>query len=283
MYFNIFFILLFLFLNIPFICSQSFPASSKKEYHLLKPTPGSMMRDMHTDRPDITESPYTVDAGHFQFEYDLFNIYRHPLGKSRSETDFLFLNGIAKVGLNNRVDFEVLFSAYQWHFPDFRSEKDNTTRRGIGDIGFRTKFNLIGNDVEDFGLAIMPSVLLPLNNPASENFYIPGISLIWAKTLPFNMEIGGQLEYFRLIDPATTEKNINEYWFTLEVGKDLGEQWGLFVEYVGILESEFNHSGNLNAGIIRKIHRNFHWDMAFNYGLNKNSHSCVFTGFSFRF
>jgi hypothetical protein len=29
------------------------------------------LREMSTDRPDKTESPYTVDAGHFQFEADL--------------------------------------------------------------------------------------------------------------------------------------------------------------------------------------------------------------------
>ena len=30
------------------------------------------MRDFETDRPDITESAYSVDAGHFQLETDLF-------------------------------------------------------------------------------------------------------------------------------------------------------------------------------------------------------------------
>ena len=34
------------------------------------------MREMSTDRPDKTESPYTVDAGHFQIEWDLFNFER---------------------------------------------------------------------------------------------------------------------------------------------------------------------------------------------------------------
>jgi hypothetical protein len=29
------------------------------------------MREMSTDRPDLTESAYTVDAGHFQVEMDV--------------------------------------------------------------------------------------------------------------------------------------------------------------------------------------------------------------------
>ena len=36
------------------------------------------MRELNTDRPDQTESPYTVDAGHFQLEMDFFKFtYDH--------------------------------------------------------------------------------------------------------------------------------------------------------------------------------------------------------------
>jgi len=45
----------------------------KSGYHLLNPTPARYLREMTTDRPDKTESPYTVDAGHFQIEMDLVN------------------------------------------------------------------------------------------------------------------------------------------------------------------------------------------------------------------
>ena len=31
------------------------------------------MRDLSPDRPDATESPYTVDAGHYQLEMDFAN------------------------------------------------------------------------------------------------------------------------------------------------------------------------------------------------------------------
>ena len=42
----------------------------KSTYNLFNPTPRELMREMSTDRPDQTESPYTVDAGHFQMEMD---------------------------------------------------------------------------------------------------------------------------------------------------------------------------------------------------------------------
>src|SRR5436190_23093328 len=42
----------------------------KSQFNLFNPTPGELMREFRTDRPDKTESPYTVDAGHFQVEVD---------------------------------------------------------------------------------------------------------------------------------------------------------------------------------------------------------------------
>ena len=44
--------------------------ADKSVYHLFHPTPFALMRELNTDRPDKTESPFTVDAGHYQIELD---------------------------------------------------------------------------------------------------------------------------------------------------------------------------------------------------------------------
>src|SRR5436309_3199384 len=49
------------------------PPADKSPFSLFNPTPRTLMREMQTDRPDQTESPYTVDAGHFQLEADFDN------------------------------------------------------------------------------------------------------------------------------------------------------------------------------------------------------------------
>lgn len=43
----------------------------KRAFNLFHATPDALLRDMATDRPDKTESAYSVDAGHYQFEMDL--------------------------------------------------------------------------------------------------------------------------------------------------------------------------------------------------------------------
>ena len=43
-------------------------------YNLFHPVPKNEMKEMATDRPDVTESAYTVAPGHFQIESDLINM-----------------------------------------------------------------------------------------------------------------------------------------------------------------------------------------------------------------
>ena len=85
--------------------------SDKSSYHLFRPTPEHLMRELSTDRPDLTESPYTVDAGHIQMEMDVVNATfdRDQSGggdvRNRSRT-FGGMN--FKVGLLNQVDLQMI-------------------------------------------------------------------------------------------------------------------------------------------------------------------------------
>ena len=52
--------------------SDGATAQDKSGYSLFKPTPVDQMRSFNTDRPTKSNVPYTVDAGHFQYEGDVF-------------------------------------------------------------------------------------------------------------------------------------------------------------------------------------------------------------------
>ena len=45
-------------------------SGDKNQYWLLNPVPPDQMRSFSTDRPTKSNVPYTVDAGHFQYETD---------------------------------------------------------------------------------------------------------------------------------------------------------------------------------------------------------------------
>ena len=47
-------------------------AQDASQYTLFNPTPTEQMRSFSTDRPTKSSVPYTVPAGHFQYEGNLF-------------------------------------------------------------------------------------------------------------------------------------------------------------------------------------------------------------------
>ena len=57
---------------IAFAATTQARAQDKSQYTLFNPTPADQMRSFNTDRPTKSNVPYTVDAGHFQYEGDVF-------------------------------------------------------------------------------------------------------------------------------------------------------------------------------------------------------------------
>src|SRR5678816_3384557 len=91
------------------------PAPDKSRYTIFDPTPREQMREMSTDRPDKTESAYTVDAGHFQVEMDVLNYSwdrdNGLPGDTRIESVAIAPMNL-KVGLCNRADLQVMLEPY---------------------------------------------------------------------------------------------------------------------------------------------------------------------------
>lgn len=167
----------------------------KSSYNIFNPTPDEYMREMSPDRPDKTDSPYTVDAGHFQLEMDFVNFTYDATTTAHGNLktkDYQIAPMNVKVGVLNNMDFQLVLSPYQWQ----RTE-DNTTGTiekdsGFGDITPRVKVNLIGNDGGFFALALIPFVKIPtaqdrLGDGAVEG----GVGIPYAFDVP-NWDVGFQ-------------------------------------------------------------------------------------------
>ena len=142
----------------------------KSRYTLTDPTPPELMREISTDRPDKTESAYTVDAGHFQFELDFatFTTDRNDDVALRTET--LNVSPInLKVGLNNSTDLQLVVESYLRQTATNRVTGTKDETDGFGDVTVRLKHNLWGNDGGQTALALMPFVKLPTNTKGLGN------------------------------------------------------------------------------------------------------------------
>src|SRR5688572_4137918 len=141
-------------------------AADKSGYHLFNPTPREQMREMSTDRPDKTESAYTVDAGHFQIEMDVFTYSYDRYNSERRDVRAESLS-IApmnlKAGLWNNVDLQLVLETYNSVRIRDRDSGTVEKHRGFGDMIPRLKINLWGNDGGRTAFAIMPYLKLPTN------------------------------------------------------------------------------------------------------------------------
>jgi hypothetical protein len=120
-------------------------------------------RDLSTDRPDQTESPYTVDAGRTQAEFQLVSVGRETPGAG-SAWQFAGLN--LKRGLGRSVDLQLVF-------PGMESVPAGGEREsGVGDLSVRLKWNMVGNDSEGIGFGLMPYATFPTGG---ESFTADGV------------------------------------------------------------------------------------------------------------
>src|ERR1044071_9049179 len=89
------------------------PTSDKSQYTLFDPTPIDLRRSYNTDRPSKTDSPYTIDAGVFQIESDVWN-WTLDYEKGVRTRTWILSNSNFKLGLTNWMDFYDAISAGPW-------------------------------------------------------------------------------------------------------------------------------------------------------------------------
>lgn len=268
--------LIILISNLAF--SQSQIDSSKKNYHIFNPTPKNLMRDFETDRPDITESAYSVDAGHFQFETDLF---RTEKSKTNGITTILNAYNLInlKIGLNNSMDLQAVVSSFETE--NIKSENLAHKSSGFGDITLRLKKNLWGNDGGKTALAVMPYVTIPNANSTAK--VSGGIIFPFALSLPNEWGFGAQIQ----TDVLENQNNTN-YHFRFLTSATLSH--ALFNKCNFFIESYFTRDSDVdlseyfaNGGIIYDLTKNLKIDAGFNYGIKQESSKVYFIGLSFRY
>jgi hypothetical protein len=142
-------------------CADEAPAPDKSGYSLLNPTPSQAMRAFSPEMPTKILNPFTVDAGHAQFEVDFVN-YSHA-DSAGLRTHLLQLgDSTIKLGLTNALDLEIAPNGHLTSITrDRRTGVVVDFAQGFADTVFKTKLNLVGNDGGAFALAVVPMVKVP--------------------------------------------------------------------------------------------------------------------------
>jgi hypothetical protein len=239
----------------------------KSWFAFFRPTPEDRMRDMETDRPDKTESPITVDAGHFQLEVD-FATYTFDRTTHETTKAWAVAPTNLKFGILNNVDLQLIVETYN----TFTTRDHDTGREhrvsGFGDVTLRCKTNFWGNDGGFSAFGIIPFAKFPtahddLGNGAVEG----GVILPLLLRLSSETEIGTEIEVDQARNTAGDGYH-QDFIYSVTVGHDIGK-WSGYFELFSDVSNE-PHAGwvaTFDCGVTYKVTKNVQLDAGVNIGL----------------
>jgi len=252
----------------------------KGQYTLFNPTPPDRMRDMDMDRPDKTNTPRTIDAGHLQIETGLFD-YEYDRDRyqgANSRTDAVNLGQFDfRLGVLNSLELNAVVNAYDFYSTTDYVAGQSIRQNGLGDTVIGGKLNLWGDDAGDepwaTALAIQPQFKIPTAREDVGNGH-PELFVIF----PFSMNLAAdlQLNFQTTVSRERSTDNTSDVtgWAnTAEIDYSFTDKFDMYLEYWlhATTERHQESQQTLDVGAKYAVTDNLVLDTALNFGLNKAS------------
>lgn len=238
-------------------------------------------REMSTDRPDTTESPYSVPAGMFQIEASFFDYSRDANKGIGSDDQWIYGQINFKMGITHDSDLQVIVNSHAIAGESERGDSSRTT--GFGDITVRYKQNLWGNDGGTTAFALMPYVTIPTHTDVSDEAWAGGLIMPLAVSLSDRVSLGlmGEVD---LVPDAETNGYDLEWLHSATLGISLTEKLGMYLELVGIAGQDADYQALFDTGLTFAVTESLVFDAGVRLGMNRAAPNFgVFTGMSVRF
>ena len=236
------------------------------------------MREFVTDRPDKTEAPITVDAGHFQHETDLLNVAIDSAGGDTDVSLLAFAPNL-KLGLTNDIDIQFVMESFT-----YSQSAGRKTSSGNGDLTTRLKVNMWGNDSGSSALALMPYVKVPLNRGEVGNNDVEGGLIIpFAFALTETTGVGLMTQYDLVSDEDDGGYDV-QFVNSATIGTDLSDDFGGYIEVWGAAMRDAKPQVTFDVGITYTYDENTQFDIGLNTGVSDAADDLnPFIGLSQRF
>lgn len=209
-----------------------------------------------TDRPDQTESSFAVPKGAFQIETGILVEQYNEFGEvhNTSLPFSLFRYGLLK-NLELRAVHSFNHSRTEYYNGEFK-------RKGTDDIELGAKFQFLGDETSNTHMAILSHVVFPTGSRYfSENAYQSLNRLLISHSfedfaIGYNLGInyGASEEFF--------------YTYSFSIAKPINDQFSIFVETFGELDTEFASTSNIDGGMAYLLNDKMQLDFAFGTGVD---------------
>ena len=243
--------------------------------------PSPAEREMSTDRPDKTESPYSVPKGRVQIEMDFANYTRDRSADGRVETI-----GVApfnlKLGLGDDTDIQVVAAPYTHRTVTDPRDGTRMATEGLGDVTIRLKQNFWGNDGGKTAFALMPYVTLPTSHKGLGTDTVEfGLIAPLAIGLSDTIDLGLMTEVDVVGKDDGRGRRVN-FVNSATLGFSLAKRVGMYTELFTERGDQWVVTGDI--GFTYAVAENTQLDTGVNLGLNRAADDVgVFVGLSRRF
>jgi hypothetical protein len=264
-------------------------AQDKSQYTLLNPTPDHLLRDMTTDRPDTTETPFSVDAGHVQIETTVLGFARsRPESPGAIADTYELAVTNVRLGLTHNLEAGFVWQPYG-HVHTHGGPGGDTRLSGIGGLELRAKINLWGNDT--FGkpgssaLGLLPFVALPTDrhNGISPGFAEGGLIVPYAVKLTDKLSLGINAGVAWVKGNAGSGYQA-EHLASASLGVEWSDKLGTYYEIAGRFNADGGDEIVLGTGVTYRLTKSFQLDAGVNVGLTPAADRVnPFVGLSVRF
>ena len=258
------------------------PTLDKSQYTLFNPTPIDLRRPYNTDRSSKTDTPFTVDAGVFQIENDMWN-WTQDYEKGVRFRTWIVGNTNFKFGLTNWMDLQV--------FPQFYVNKRTSgpgfgkpvEQDGFGDTTVRLKINLLGNDGGKLAIGFLSSLKIPTNpGDTGNHVWEPGFELPVSYSLPWGFSLFAQTR-IDVLDKSRNSKMQVQWQNPIGLSRTVVRNLSGYVEFYDAI-SAGPWVGTLDTGLIYQVTPNCSIDVNSFFGLTRSAPDYnVFSGFGYRF
>lgn len=251
-------------------------------FNLFQPVPRNRLRPLRPDRPGVTESPFTVDAGHFQTETDALRVVNEREGTSRGR-ELKVAYTTLKMGLSRRTDIQVEMPLYKVQKEREAGETNWQRQASFGDVSVRLKHNFLGDDQEGpVAMAVVAYTRLPTGGKtgsgAVEGGLIVPVNIELPHRFNLDLQVQGDLNYDR-----EQGEHYARVMPSIALDHEFTDVFSFLVEGVTQWDAQRRDwRSSLNLAPIFSLNDNLQVDFGTHLALSKEMDREFFVGFTFR-
>jgi Putative MetA-pathway of phenol degradation len=250
----------------------------KSQYTLFNPTPSNCLREFEPDRPDLTNNPFTVDAGHVQLESDFFNYSLSRPDQDGTVTEkFLFGSTNVRVGITNNTELQFLLQPINAVRTRFKNPAMTTWDAGPDVLEITGKYNFYGNDTFEkpgaTALGIIPFIDIPtVHNGVGGNDVEGGVDVPFAIKLSDKAELELMTEYDFIKNNQGSGYHV-EYFNSGSFSYEFTPKFSAYVEVATLFGNEDPSGGivTIGTGLLYQPNGNTQIDVGSNFGVTPAS------------